>query len=34
VTGFTNGEEEEVGLTKLEPFLIEAEMLTLGATFS
>jgi putative intracellular protease/amidase len=34
VTGFTNGEEEEVGLTKVVPFLVEDEMLTLGATFS
>jgi putative intracellular protease/amidase len=34
VTGFTNGEEEEVGLTKIVPFLVEDEMLTLGAVFS
>ena len=34
VTGFTNGEEEEVGLTKVVPFLVEDEMLTLGAIFS
>jgi putative intracellular protease/amidase len=34
VTGFTNGEEEEVGLTKVVPFLVEDEMLKLGATFS
>jgi putative intracellular protease/amidase len=34
VTGFTNGEEEEVGLTKAVPFLVEDEMLRLGATFS
>jgi putative intracellular protease/amidase len=34
VTGFTNGEEEEVGLTKIVPFLVEDEMLNLGATFS
>jgi hypothetical protein len=34
VTGFTNGEEEEVGLTKILPFLVEDEMLKLGATFS
>jgi putative intracellular protease/amidase len=27
VTGFTNGEEEEVGLTKIVPFLVEDEML-------
>lgn len=34
VTGFTNGEEEEVGLTKIVPFLVEDEMLKLGAIFS
>ena len=34
VTGFTNGEEEAVGLTKVVPFLVEDEMLKLGATFS
>jgi putative intracellular protease/amidase len=34
VTGFTNGEEEAVGLTKVVPFLVEDELLTLGATFS
>lgn len=34
VTGFTNGEEEAVRLTKVVPFLVEDEMLTLGATFS
>ncbi|MBR1174538.1 type 1 glutamine amidotransferase domain-containing protein [Bradyrhizobium sp. KB893862 SZCCT0404] len=34
LTGFTNGEEEEVGLTKVVPFLVEDEMLRLGATFS
>jgi len=34
VTGFTNGEEEEVGLIKIVPFLVEDEMLTLGAVFS
>ncbi|MDU6238892.1 MAG: type 1 glutamine amidotransferase domain-containing protein, partial [Bradyrhizobium sp.] len=34
VTGFTNGEEDEVGLTKVVPFLVEGEMLKLGATFS
>jgi putative intracellular protease/amidase len=34
VTGFTNGEEEAVGLTKIVPFLVEDEMLTLGAIFS
>jgi putative intracellular protease/amidase len=34
VTGFTNGEEEEVGLTNIVPFLVEDEMIQLGATFS
>ena len=34
VTGFTKGEEEEVGLTKIVPFLVEDEMLKLGAIFS
>jgi hypothetical protein len=34
VAGFPNGEEEEVGLTKEVPFLVEDEMLKLGATFS
>jgi putative intracellular protease/amidase len=34
VTGFTNGEEEAVGLTKIVPFLVEDEMLNLGAIFS
>ena len=34
VTGFTNGEEEAVGLTKVVPFLVEDEMLNLGAVFS
>jgi putative intracellular protease/amidase len=34
VTGFTNGEEEEMGLTKVVPFLVEDEMLKLGAVFS
>jgi len=33
VTGFTNGEEEEVQLTKIVPFLVEDEMLRLGAIF-
>jgi putative intracellular protease/amidase len=33
VTGFTNGEEEEVGLTKVVPFLVEDELMSLGATF-
>src|ERR1700742_3346148 len=34
VTGFTNGEEEAVGLTKVVPFLVENELLGLGAIFS
>ena len=34
VTGFTNGEEDEVVLTKVVPFLVEDEMLKLGAVFS
>lgn len=34
VTGFTNGEEEDVGLTKVVPFLVEDELLRLGAVFS
>jgi putative intracellular protease/amidase len=34
VTGFTNGEEEAVGLTKVVPFLVENELLSLGAVFS
>ena len=34
VTGFTNGEEEAMGLTKVVPFLVEDEMLRLGAVFS
>jgi putative intracellular protease/amidase len=34
VTGFTNGEEEEVGLTKVVPRLVEDELMSLGATFS
>ena len=33
VTGFTNGEEEEVQLTKIVPFLVEDELLRLGAVF-
>lgn len=33
VTGFTNGEEEEMKLTKVMPFLVEDELLRLGATF-
>jgi len=34
VTGFTDGEEDEVGLTKVVPFLVEDELMSLGATFS
>jgi len=34
VTGFTNGEEADVGLTKVVPFLVEEELLGLGATYS
>ncbi len=34
VTGFTDGEEEEMGLTKVVPFLVEDEMMNLGAIFS
>jgi putative intracellular protease/amidase len=34
VTGFTNGEEDDVNLTKVVPFLVEDELLRLGATFS
>src|SRR5437868_1441535 len=33
VTGFTNGEEEEVQLTQVVPFLVEDELLRLGAIF-
>lgn len=33
VTGFTNGEEEEVKLTKVVPFLVEDELIRLGAIF-
>ncbi len=33
VTGFTNGEEEDVKLTKVVPFLVEDELMRLGATF-
>jgi putative intracellular protease/amidase len=33
VTGFTNGEEEEVQLTQVVPFLVEDELLRLGAVF-
>ena len=34
VTGFTNGEEADVGLTKIVPFLVEDELLSLGAIYS
>ncbi len=33
VTGFPNGEEEEMKLTKVGPFLVEDELLQLGAIF-
>src|ERR1700683_1971551 len=33
VTGFTNGEEEEVHLTHVVPFLVEDELMRLGAIF-
>jgi putative intracellular protease/amidase len=33
VTGFTNGEEAAVQLTNVVPFLVEDELLRLGATF-
>ena len=33
VTGFTNGEEEEVHLTKVVPFLVEDDLLRLGAIY-
>ena len=33
VTGFTNGEEEAVELTHVVPFLVEDELLRLGAVF-
>ena len=34
VTGFTNGEENAVGLSNVVPVLVEDEMLKLGAIFS
>lgn len=34
VTGFTNSEEEAVGLTKVVPFLVEDKLISLGAVFS
>jgi putative intracellular protease/amidase/catechol 2,3-dioxygenase-like lactoylglutathione lyase family enzyme len=33
ITGFTNGEEQEVQLTKVVPFLVEDELLRLGAIY-
>jgi putative intracellular protease/amidase len=33
VTGFTNGEEEVMKLTKVVPFLVEDELMRLGAIF-
>ena len=33
VTGFTNGEEDEVQLTHVVPFLVEDELTRLGGTF-
>jgi putative intracellular protease/amidase len=33
ITGFTNGEEEEMKLTKVVPFLVEDELMRLGAIF-
>lgn len=33
VTGFTNGEEAEIQLTQVVPFLVEDELLRLGAIF-
>jgi putative intracellular protease/amidase len=33
VTGFTNGEEEEMHLTHVVPFLVEDELMRLGAIF-
>jgi putative intracellular protease/amidase len=34
VTGFTNGEEEAVGLTHVVPFLVEEELKRLGGIYS
>ena len=34
VTGFTNGEEADVGLIKVVPFLVEDKLLRLGAIYS
>jgi hypothetical protein len=33
VSGFTNGEEEEMKLTHVVPFLVEDELMRLGAIF-
>ncbi|GLS83139.1 type 1 glutamine amidotransferase domain-containing protein [Paraferrimonas haliotis] len=33
VTGFTNGEEEAVGLTNVVPYLLEDQLISLGATY-
>ena len=33
VTGFTNGEEDEVGLTKVVPFLVEDEVISSAPPF-
>lgn len=33
MTGFTNGEEAAVQLTHVVPFLVEDELMRLGATF-
>ena len=33
MTGFTNGEEEEMHLTNVVPFLVEDELMRLGAIF-
>jgi putative intracellular protease/amidase len=33
VTGFTNGEEKDVQLTNVVPFLVEDELMRLGAIF-
>jgi hypothetical protein len=33
VTGFTDGEEEEMSLTHVVPFLVEDELMRLGAIF-
>src|SRR5262245_9923952 len=34
VTGFTDGEEQDIGLTNVAPFVVEDELISLGATFS